>query len=68
VRTIAIDALGVKTTEFDLGDAEKDALYESGRSAAETFLRDWSFDDYIEHFRTGAVSSRRQNLNRLMAS
>ena len=68
VRTIAIDSLGVKTTEFDLGDADKDALYESGRSAAEDFLEGWSFDAYIEHFRAGTVASRRQNLNRLMAS
>ena len=67
-RTIPIDSLGVKTTEFDLGDADKDALYESGRRAAEAFLQGWSFDAYIEHFRVGTVPSRRENLSRLMAN
>jgi len=66
VRTIPIDTLGVKTTDFDLGDTEKDALYESGRGAAEKFLAGWTFDAYIEHFRTGTTVSRRENLRKLM--
>src|SRR5215212_3240463 len=37
-RTIAIDALGVGTTEFDLTRERAIQLYESGRAGAETFL------------------------------
>lgn len=37
-RTIAIDALGVGTTEFDLPKERAMALYDSGRAAAEGFL------------------------------
>jgi NTE family protein len=37
-RTIAIDSLSVKTTEFDLSGERARALYASGRAAAETFL------------------------------
>ena len=37
-RTIAIDALGVGTTEFDLSRERAMKLYESGRAGAEEFL------------------------------
>jgi len=37
-RTIAIDTLGVGTTEFDLSTERALALYESGRTAAREFL------------------------------
>jgi NTE family protein len=37
-RTIAIDALGVGTTEFDLPRERAMKLYESGRAGAEEFL------------------------------
>jgi NTE family protein len=37
-RTIAIDTLGVGTTEFDLSAQRALALFESGRTAAEEFL------------------------------
>jgi NTE family protein len=39
-RTIAIDPLGVRTTEFDLSRERALALYASGRAAAEEFLGD----------------------------
>jgi NTE family protein len=42
-RTIAIDTLGVGITEFDLSNERAMALYNSGREAAETFLKQaWS--------------------------
>ena len=49
-RTIAIDTLGVGTTEFDLSKQPQRVrkLYESGRAAAEAFLEDF---DYEEHLR-----------------
>ena len=37
-RTIAIDTLGVRTTEFDLSPERAEKLYESGRFAAGRFL------------------------------
>ena len=37
-RTIAIDTLGVRTTEFDLTEERAMGLFESGRAAAEKFL------------------------------
>ncbi len=37
-RTIAIDTLGVRTTEFDLSEERAVELFESGRIAAEKFL------------------------------
>ena len=42
-RTIAIDALGVGTTEFDLPRERALKLYDSGRAAAEEFLsHEWA--------------------------
>jgi NTE family protein len=37
-KTIDIDTLGVRTTEFNLSGERKDELYESGRKAANEFL------------------------------
>lgn len=37
-RTIYIDTLGVKTTEFDLSDAKKKALVQSGKDGAEAYF------------------------------
>ncbi len=39
-RTIAIDTLGVRTTEFDLSEKRAMKLFESGRTAAKKFLGD----------------------------
>ncbi len=37
-RTIYIDTLGVKTTDFDLSDEQKEALVESGRTNTEKYF------------------------------
>lgn len=42
-RTIYIDTLGVKTTDFDLDDKQKDALVESGRTHTKQYF-EW-YDD-----------------------
>lgn len=47
-RTIKIDTLGVGTTDFNLSAERKEALFHSGRKAAEEFLENWSFDKYVE--------------------
>lgn len=52
-RTIAIPTLGVRTTDFGLSSERALELYESGRAAAEEFLKTWSFEDYINEFRRG---------------
>jgi NTE family protein len=45
-RTIAIDALDVRATEFGLSGTRKQALYDAGVAAAEAFLADWDFARY----------------------
>jgi NTE family protein len=64
-RTIPIPTLGVGTTEFDLPRERAQALYDSGRSAAEKFLAAWDFDAYVEQFRQGKTHSRREELAEL---
>ncbi|HEX4929158.1 MAG TPA: patatin-like phospholipase family protein [Gaiellaceae bacterium] len=61
-RTIPIPTLGVGTTEFDLSKERALALFDSGRWAAEKFLKSWDFDAYIAEFRTGKEHSRREAL------
>ena len=50
-RTMFIDTLGVKATDFDIDEATQDTLYENGRTAATKFLGAWNFPDYISRFR-----------------
>ena len=61
-RTIPIDTLGVRTTDFDLSPAKALELYESGRTAAEQFLETWSFEGYIAEFRRGKEHPRRREV------
>ena len=61
-RTIPVKTLGVGTTEFDLSRERADALYESGRQAAEEFLATWDFDAYIAEYRKGKEHSRRREI------
>jgi NTE family protein len=59
-RTIRIDDLGIPPTQFDLTQAQKVALYESGQAAARAFLATWDFEQYKARFRGGAAEVRRQ--------
>lgn len=45
-RTIFVDTLGVKATDFDLDQDTQSRLYDSGVRAAEQFLEGWDFDEY----------------------
>lgn len=61
-RTIPIPTLGVKTTQFDISPAQARALFDSGRSAAATFLDGWDFDAYKARFRSGPPPGRRESV------
>jgi NTE family protein len=66
-RTIPIPTLGVGTTAFDLSPERKLALYDSGRFAAQEFLKTWDFDAYVAAFRSGRQHQRRKALNEAIA-
>jgi len=51
VRTIGIPTLDVGTTEFDLSPQKSEALYQSGRKAAEEFFTTWNFTEYVDKYR-----------------
>ena len=53
-RTIFVDTSGVRSTDFGLTADTAERLYESGRSAAERFLRTWDFDEYVRARQAGA--------------
>jgi NTE family protein len=61
-RTIGIPTLGVGTTEFDLAPDRKEALYQSGRDAAASFLESWDFAGYVREFREGKEHRRRDQV------
>ena len=62
VRTIGVEPRGVRTTEFDLSPSRAEALHESGRKAAQSFLSKWDFALYRESFRRSEAPSRRATL------
>lgn len=61
-RTIFVDTLQVSATDFDIDQVTQQALYDSGRHAAERFLDGgdgqppWDFAAYLERYRTGPDS------------
>ncbi|MDO8568706.1 MAG: patatin-like phospholipase family protein [Dehalococcoidales bacterium] len=59
VRTIPIPTLGVGTTEFNITRERSEALYQSGRDAAEKFFSTWNFTDYVNRYRRGKRSAGR---------
>jgi NTE family protein len=61
-RTIPIPTLGVHTTEFDITPERKQAIYDSGREAAEKFLETWNFEGYLNEFRSGKEHHRRDDI------
>ncbi|HUS26473.1 MAG TPA: patatin-like phospholipase family protein [Nevskiaceae bacterium] len=46
MRTIFVDTMRIKGTDFDIKPAQQQQLYENGRKYALTFLNTWSFADY----------------------
>ncbi len=52
-RTIFVDTMGVKATDFDIDEATQAALFDNGVAAAREFLDDWDFDQYLDDHRLG---------------
>lgn len=52
VRTINIDTLDVKATDFHLSKDGAQALYASGERAARRFFESWDFERYVRQFRS----------------
>jgi NTE family protein len=56
-RTIFVDTMKVRSTDFDLDRPTQQRLYDNGRRAAERFLDGadghpgWDFDAYVDRFR-----------------
>jgi NTE family protein len=65
-RTIPIPTLGVSTLDFKLPREKTDALFQSGRDAAQKFLKTWDFERYTTTFRSGVEVSRRQAIVKQM--
>jgi len=62
-RTIPIPTLGIGTTEFDITREKSEALYQSGKDAAEKFFATWNFAKYIDKYRkTKPLPGRSENL------
>lgn len=57
-RTIPIPSLGVGSAQFDLSRERRQALYESGRKAAEEFLQTWDFEGWKAAYLNKDVSRR----------
>lgn len=57
-RTIPIPTCGISTVDFRLSDEDADRLYESGRDAAERFLKRWNFAGYKRAYRRRKKHSR----------
>ncbi|WP_312108805.1 patatin-like phospholipase family protein [Brevibacillus reuszeri] len=51
VRTVFINTLGVRTTQFQLTLEMRQQLFASGEAAAHLFLDHWDFDEYVKVFR-----------------
>jgi NTE family protein len=57
-RTIFVDTLGVKATDFDIDRDTQERLFRNGRDAATRFLdggdghEPWSFEGYVSRFRS----------------
>lgn len=50
-RTMFVDTLSVRATDFDLGADDREALFRNGREAALEFLAGWDFERYLADYR-----------------
>jgi NTE family protein len=54
-RTIFVNTVGVRATDFDIDETVQDLLFDSGFEAAMEFLQGWDFDRYLAEFPHGGV-------------
>jgi NTE family protein len=54
-RAIRVDSTDVGFLDFDISDADVEALYEKGYSAAQEFLAGWNWSAYLRRFRSAPV-------------
>lgn len=52
VRTIFINTLGVRATQFQMSPELRQQLFQSGEDSARRFLNTWNFEEYVKVFRT----------------
>jgi NTE family protein len=57
VRTLAVDAGNVGTTEFNLSTEEQEMLIENGRTAAKEFLDAFSLEEYENTYHAGIAQT-----------
>jgi hypothetical protein len=57
VRTLAVDAGDVGTTEFNLSKEKQEMLVQNGREAAKKFLDAFSLADYQNTYHAGLAQS-----------
>ncbi len=50
-RTVRVDSTEVGYLDFDISDAEVEALYAAGHTAAGEFLATWDWESYLDRFR-----------------
>lgn len=50
-RTMFVDTMQVKATDFDIDERTQDRLFSNGESGAHEFLKGWNFDEYVGKFR-----------------
>ena len=55
-RTVFVPTEGVSVVDFDIDRPTQDRLYDSGRSAAQEFLRTWDFAEHVRTCRTALPS------------
>ncbi len=51
-RTMFVDTVQVKATDFDIDTATQDELFVNGRRGAQKFLAEWDFERYVTQFRS----------------
>lgn len=50
-RSVSVDTAGISAIDFDLSDAEQEALLDAGSAAAGAFLGRWSFERWLTECR-----------------
>ena len=54
-RAIRVDSTEVGFLDFDISDADVEALYSKGQEAARDFLATWNWQDYLRRFRSAST-------------